>query len=214
MRVAVLGTGNIGTALAAGWAGAGVAAEHRRHARRLLGCLHRPHYRACLTTIYAAGLRLGEGVNLSVSQIDSARMQLHIRGGKGNKDRAIPLPPRTLALLRAHWLTHRNPIWLNSKDAEVLDVKTGDLLKINTEIGYFVDKVWVTEGIKPGVIACSHHLGRWRLQENSGGERWSTALVDLQQTEPGKWKSNFREGPERALRHDRVLRRSAGIEFS
>jgi anaerobic selenocysteine-containing dehydrogenase len=90
----------------------------------------------------------------------------------------------------AKWLyeiSHRNPIWLNSKDAEVLDVDTGDLLKINTEIGYFIDKVWVTEGIKPGVIACSHHLGRWRLQENSGGERWSTALVDLKQTEPGKW---------------------------
>jgi integrase/recombinase XerD len=47
-----------------------------------------------------------------VCQIDSARMQLHIRGGKGNKDRAIPLPPKTLSVLRAHWLTHRNPVWL------------------------------------------------------------------------------------------------------
>src|SRR5438552_14564524 len=67
----------------------------------------------------------------------------------------------------AKWLneiSHRNPLWLNSKDAEILDVKTGDLLKVQTEIGYFIDKVWVTEGIKPGVVACSHHLGRWRLQ--------------------------------------------------
>jgi anaerobic selenocysteine-containing dehydrogenase len=90
----------------------------------------------------------------------------------------------------AKWLyeiSHRNPLWINPKDAENLEVKTGDLLKVNTEIGYFVDKVWVTEGIKPGVIACSHHLGRWRLQEDSGGERWSTALVDLKQVEPGKW---------------------------
>jgi anaerobic selenocysteine-containing dehydrogenase len=90
----------------------------------------------------------------------------------------------------AKWLyeiSHRNPLWINSKDAEQLEVKTGDLLKVNTEIGYFVDKVWVTEGIKPGVIACSHHLGRWRLQEDSGGERWSTMLVDLKQIEPGKW---------------------------
>ena len=90
----------------------------------------------------------------------------------------------------AKWLyeiSHRNPLWLNPKDAELLDVKTGHLLKVQTEIGYFIDKVWVTEGIKPGVIACSHHLGRWRLQENSGGERWSTALVDLKQIEPGKW---------------------------
>jgi anaerobic selenocysteine-containing dehydrogenase len=90
----------------------------------------------------------------------------------------------------AKWLyeiSHRNPLWLNSKDAENSDVKTGDLLKVHTEIGYFIDKVWVTEGIKPGVIACSHHLGRWRLAEDQGGERWSTALVDLKQTGEGKW---------------------------
>jgi len=90
----------------------------------------------------------------------------------------------------AKWLyeiSHRNPVWLNSKDAENLDVTTGDLLKISTEIGYFIDKVWVTEGIKPGVIACSHHLGRWRLAEDQGGERWSTALVDLKNIGPGKW---------------------------
>ena len=90
----------------------------------------------------------------------------------------------------AKWLyeiSHRNPLWLNSKDAQILDVKTGDLLKVQTEIGYFIDKVWVTEGIKPGVVACSHHLGRWRLQEDSGGERWSTALVDLKQVGEGKW---------------------------
>jgi anaerobic selenocysteine-containing dehydrogenase len=90
----------------------------------------------------------------------------------------------------AKWLyeiSHRNPLWLNSKDAENFEVKTGDLLKVNTEIGYFIDKVWVTEGIKPGVIACSHHLGRWRLAEDQGGERWSTALVDLKQTGEGKW---------------------------
>jgi anaerobic selenocysteine-containing dehydrogenase len=90
----------------------------------------------------------------------------------------------------AKWLyeiSHRNPIWIHTKDAERLGVQTGDLLKIHTEIGYFIDKVWVTEGIRPGVIACSHHLGRWRLQEDSGGERWASALVDLRQTAPGQW---------------------------
>ncbi len=90
----------------------------------------------------------------------------------------------------AKWLyeiSHCNPLWLNSKDAQNFDVSTGDLLKISTEIGYFIDKVWVTEGIKPGVIACSHHLGRWRLAEDQGGERWSTALVDLKKIGQGKW---------------------------
>lgn len=90
----------------------------------------------------------------------------------------------------AKWLyeiSHKNPVWLHPRDAGRLKVRTGDLVKVETAIGYFVDKVWITEAIRPGVIACSHHLGRWRLQEASGGERWSTALVDLTQTSPGQW---------------------------
>jgi len=79
---------------------------------RILVQLRLPAYRACLSTIYTCGLRLHEGASLQVSQIDSARMQLYIRDGKGNKDRYVPLPPRTLSLLRAQWLTHRNPVWL------------------------------------------------------------------------------------------------------
>ena len=79
---------------------------------RIVEQVRRSDYRVCLSVIYACGLRLLEGVRLQVSQIDSARMQLHIRSGKGNKDRAIPLPPRTLTLLRAHWRLQRNPVWL------------------------------------------------------------------------------------------------------
>jgi site-specific recombinase XerD len=72
----------------------------------------RPHYRVCLCVFYACGLRLLEGVTRLVSQIDSARLQLHLRSGKGNTDRAIPLPERTLTRLRAHWRMPRTPIWL------------------------------------------------------------------------------------------------------
>lgn len=79
---------------------------------RIIEQVRHPHYRVCLSVIAACGLRLLEGVRLQVPQIDSHRMQLHIRAAKGNKDRAVPLPPRTLALLRSHWLTHRNPTWL------------------------------------------------------------------------------------------------------
>jgi anaerobic selenocysteine-containing dehydrogenase len=82
----------------------------------------------------------------------------------------------------AKWLnelSHANPVWINTDDARRLGVTTGDLVRVSTAIGHFVDTVWVTEGIRPGVIACSHHLGRWRLAETTGGERWSTALVDL-----------------------------------
>ncbi len=90
----------------------------------------------------------------------------------------------------AKWLyeiSNTNPIWIHPKDAQRLGVATGDLLKIVTEIGYFVDKIWVTEGIRPGVVACSHHLGRWRLHEKVGGEKWASALVDLTQPKPGQW---------------------------
>ncbi len=80
--------------------------------RLILGCLRRPHYRVCLTTIYSCGLRLQEGVHLQVADIDSERRMLHIRHGKGGKDRYVPLPDSTLALLRHYWSTHRHPLWL------------------------------------------------------------------------------------------------------
>jgi molydopterin dinucleotide binding protein len=87
-----------------------------------------------------------------------------------------------------HELSHTNPLWLHPEDAARAGVRTGDLLKVSTAIGSFIDRVWVTEGIRPGVVACSHHLGRWRLREDSGGERWSSALVDLTQESPGIWR--------------------------
>ena len=78
---------------------------------RILGAVSIPVYRACLTTIYSCGLRLREGMTLSVPQVDSARMQLLIHG-KGSRDRLVPLPSATLHLLREHWRTHRSPQWL------------------------------------------------------------------------------------------------------
>lgn len=49
---------------------------------------------------------------MQVSQIDSKRMVVHVRAGKGAKDRYVPLPQPTLTLLRCHWKTHRHPKWL------------------------------------------------------------------------------------------------------
>lgn len=79
---------------------------------RVLACIHRRQYRVCLSTIYACGLRLLEGVRLQVTQIDGERQVLHICQGKGGKDRYVPLPSACLKLLRQHWLTHRNSTWL------------------------------------------------------------------------------------------------------
>jgi len=80
--------------------------------QRVLHTVRLPRYRVCLTTIYSCGLRLKEGTHLQVPDIDSSRMVIHVHRGKGAKDRYVPLPKRTLELLRQYWKTHRNPIWI------------------------------------------------------------------------------------------------------
>jgi site-specific recombinase XerD len=62
-----------------------------------------------LSTIYSCGLRLQEGLFLQVSDIDGKRKLIHVHRGKGAKDRYVPLPDTTYALLRRYWVTHRNP---------------------------------------------------------------------------------------------------------
>jgi len=78
----------------------------------VLGLVHLERHRVCLSTIYSCGLRLQEGIGLRVGDIDSARALVHVHLGKGAKDRYVPLPQRTLELLRAYWRTHRNREWL------------------------------------------------------------------------------------------------------
>jgi integrase len=80
----------------------------REEVRCALGAVRIPVYRACLTTLYACGLRLLEGSHLQIPDIDSDRMLLHIHR-KGKKDRYVPLPDPTLQMLRAFWRTHRSP---------------------------------------------------------------------------------------------------------
>lgn len=79
--------------------------------RRVLAAVRTPVYRVCLTLLYACGLRLLEGLRLHVPEIDGDRKMVHIRGGKGGKDRLVPLPDAALTLLRAFWRTHRDPVW-------------------------------------------------------------------------------------------------------
>ncbi len=90
----------------------------------------------------------------------------------------------------AKWLAeiaHRNPIWMHPDDAKKYGFKTGDLVKIVTDIGHFVDRVWVTHAIRPGVVACSHHLGRWRRKQDTGN-RWLSNVVQIEHDGKGRWK--------------------------
>jgi site-specific recombinase XerD len=68
--------------------------------------------RVLLQTAYACGLRIGELLHLHVSDIDSARMVVHVRQGKGNKDRLVPLSQRLLDDLRRYWKQYRPTTWL------------------------------------------------------------------------------------------------------
>jgi anaerobic selenocysteine-containing dehydrogenase len=118
----------------------------------------------------------------------------------------------------AKWLyeiSHTNPLWVHPRDAERLGLRNGTLAKVHTDIGYFVIRVWLTEAIRPGVVACSHHLGRWRLSKDTGGDRWSTALADLQQVTPGQWRLRQIQGIEPFASpdpdSDRVWWKDAGV---
>jgi integrase/recombinase XerD len=80
--------------------------------RRLIAAVRTPHNRTFFWTVYSLGLRLEEGLHLQVGDIDGERMLVHVRRGKGAKDRYVPLPGRTLTALREYWATHRHPAWL------------------------------------------------------------------------------------------------------
>jgi len=77
--------------------------------RRLIAAVRTLHNKTYLWTVYSLGLRLTEGLNLQVGDVDGQRMLVHVHHGKGAKDRYVPLPPRTLTMLRQYWATHRNP---------------------------------------------------------------------------------------------------------
>lgn len=90
-------------------------------------------------------------------------------------------------------ISNTHPLWTNPADAARFGVGTGDLVRINTEIGYFVARVWATEAIRPGVLALSHHMGRWRTSENAGS-RWAMGLVDLDNDGNGVWRLRYKQG--------------------
>jgi anaerobic selenocysteine-containing dehydrogenase len=125
----------------------------------------------------------------------------HVHPDKLNPDQSVLISTFRLPVqihtrsANAKWLdeiAHTNPLWIHPTHARELKVKTGDLVRVETETGYFVVKAWVTEGIRPGVVACSHHMGRWKLAHEGEGQRQLMATVALE-----------REGSEWALKRER-----------
>ncbi len=100
----------------------------------------------------------------------------------------------------AKWLdeiAHTNPLWIHPSDAEPLGLGIGDLVRVETEIGHYVVKAWVTEGMRPGVVACSHHMGRWKLADHEGksvgAQRQLMATVKLDKS-GSRWKLERQKG--------------------
>jgi anaerobic selenocysteine-containing dehydrogenase len=96
----------------------------------------------------------------------------------------------------AKWLdeiAHTNPLWIHPIDAARVGVrKTGDLVRVETDIGHFVVKAWITEGIRPGVVACSHHMGRWK-PEGHDGQRLGMNTVALDR-DASRWSMARKKG--------------------
>ncbi len=88
-------------------------------------------------------------------------------------------------------IAHTNPLWIHTSHAARLGVKTGDLVRVETKIGFYVVRAWVTEGIRPGIVACSHHMGRWKLGEK--GQRQLMATVSLER-EGERWRLRREKG--------------------
>ena len=89
--------------------------------------------------------------------------------------RSASRPSSTRARPNSKWLneiSHRHPLWIHPSDAEALGIEDNGLVRITTRIGHFVIQAWRTEGIRPGVVAASHHMGRWRLDDDTA-RSWS-----------------------------------------
>ncbi len=96
---------------------------------QLIHAARTPCERILLMTLYATGVRRSELTHLKISDIDSQRMVVHIRGGKGRKDRDVMLSPKLLTALRTHWrFYHRqSSTWLfpsNYRQDRPIDTKT------------------------------------------------------------------------------------------
>lgn len=135
--------------------------------QKLLSQLEKLRYRTCLFTIYSMGLRLGEGIGLHVGDIDGQRMRVHIRDGKGRKDRYVPLPEATLHLLRQYWKTHQNP-------QLIFPNMNGDLKRIrNTQ--RTMDRGGVQDAMKAALRDCNI---RKKVSVHSLRHSYATHLVE------------------------------------
>ena len=111
-------------------------------------------YKVFFFTCYSMGLRLGEGIRLTVGDIDAGTMRVHIRDAKGNKDRLVPLPDKTLRVLREFWAMHKHPRFLfpsrkrGLRNAHLVDLPL-DRSGIQTAMQAVVKELGIKKNLMP-----------------------------------------------------------------
>ena len=93
-------------------------------------------------------------------------------------------------------ISHRHPLWIHPEDAEKLNIDENGLVRITTRIGHFVIQAWRTEGIRPGIVAASHHMGRWRIEEDKA-RSWGAGKAKITDDGQGGWRLNRTDGIRR-----------------
>ena len=140
----------------------------REEVQRLINSVYRLRYRVYFFTIYSMGLRLGEGLGLEIGDIDAAQKRVHVRQGKGGKDRYVPLTDTTLQHLRRFWRSHRHPRLLfpngSGNEASARTARSP------------MDRGGVQAAIKAARISCGIHK---HLTVHSLRHAYATHLLEL-----------------------------------
>jgi len=139
--------------------------------RTLLAAIRRPAARISAILMYSYGLRVSEAVHLRIEDIDSRRMVLAVRNGKGRQDRYVPLPQRTLVLLRDYWREHRPAYWLFPDRSGLRPIRREAVLKA---IGATAVEVKLN---KPVSCHTLRHCYATHLLEHHADLRWIQGLL-------------------------------------
>lgn len=140
----------------------------RKETLQVINATRKQRYRVFFLTVYSMGLRLGEGLQIQVGDIDGARQRLHVRNPKGGRDRYVPLPALTLETLRRFWKTHHNPRLLFPNP-------TGSIRLVRGATGP-MDRGGVQQAIKAAVADCGIHR---KITLHSLRHGYATHLLEL-----------------------------------
>ena len=140
----------------------------RQETLQVINATRKQRYRVFFLTVYSMGLRLGEGLQIQVGDIDGACQRLHVRNPKGGRDRYVPLPALTLNTLRRFWKTHHNPRLLFPNP-------NGSIRLVRGATGP-MDRGGVQQAIKAAVADCGIHR---KITLHSLRHSYATHLLEL-----------------------------------